>query len=63
MGRFLRGLNGDIADIVELQPYTSLEQLVHLAIKVEQQKNRSKRYSSNVNKFSTTRTPTNVTRP
>ena len=36
MSRFLRGLNSDIADVVELQPYTSLEQLVHLAIKVEQ---------------------------
>jgi hypothetical protein len=37
MSRFLNGLNRDIANVVELQPYVDLEELVHLAIKVEGQ--------------------------
>jgi hypothetical protein len=35
MSRFLNGLNRDIANVVELQFYVELEELVHLAIKVE----------------------------
>jgi hypothetical protein len=35
MSRFLNGLNRDIANVVELQSYVELEELVHLAIKVE----------------------------
>jgi len=35
MSRFLNGLNKDIANDVELQSYVDLEELVHLAIKVE----------------------------
>jgi hypothetical protein len=35
MSRFLNGLNRDIANVVELQSYVDLEELVHLAIKVE----------------------------
>jgi len=34
MARFLHGLNSDIRDVVELQNYVELEELVHLAIKV-----------------------------
>ena len=35
MTRFLHGLNREIQDIVELHHYTSLEDLIHQAIKVE----------------------------
>eukprot|EP00258_Populus_trichocarpa_P029082 XP_024445101.1 uncharacterized protein LOC112324795 [Populus trichocarpa] len=37
MSRFLNGLNRDIANVVELQSYVDLEELVHLAIKVDGQ--------------------------
>ncbi|KAL5554487.1 hypothetical protein UlMin_041888 [Ulmus minor] len=37
MERFLVGLNQDIANVVELQHYVELEDMVHMAIKVEQQ--------------------------
>jgi hypothetical protein len=37
MSRFLNGLNIDIANVVELQSYVDLEELVHLAIRVEGQ--------------------------
>ena len=37
MARFLNGLNRDIANVVELQHYVELEDMVHMAIKVEQQ--------------------------
>jgi len=37
MSWFLNGLNTDIANVVELQSYVDLEELVHLAIKVEGQ--------------------------
>ena len=35
MVRFLNGLNRDIANMVELQHYVKLEDIVHIAIKVE----------------------------
>ena len=35
--RFVSGLRKDIQDIVELQEYSSLDSLVHLAMKVEAQ--------------------------
>ena len=35
MARFLNGLNRDIANGVELQHYVELEDMVHMAIKVE----------------------------
>ena len=35
MARFLNGLNRDIANVVELQHYVELEDMVHMAIKVE----------------------------
>ena len=37
MARFLNGLNRDIANVVELQHYVQLEDMVHMAIKVERQ--------------------------
>jgi len=37
VSRFLNGLNRDIANVVELQSYVDLEELVHLAVKVEGQ--------------------------
>ncbi|RVW58031.1 Transposon Ty3-G Gag-Pol polyprotein [Vitis vinifera] len=37
MARFLNGLNRDIANMVELQHYVELEDMVHMAIKVERQ--------------------------
>ena len=35
MARFLNGLNWDIANVVELQHYVELDDMVHMAIKVE----------------------------
>jgi hypothetical protein len=43
MSTFFSGLNKDIANVVELQPYMDLEDLVYLAIKMEK---RMKRKSS-----------------
>ena len=37
MARFLVRLNSDIADVVELQHYIELDDMVHMAIKIEQQ--------------------------
>ena len=37
MARFLNWLNRDIANVVELQHYVELEDMVHMAIKVERQ--------------------------
>jgi hypothetical protein len=37
MARFLNGLNRDITNVVELQHYVELEDMVHMAIKVERQ--------------------------
>ncbi|RDX85508.1 hypothetical protein CR513_33295, partial [Mucuna pruriens] len=37
MARFLHGLNKEIQDVVELQHYSTLEELAHQAIKVELQ--------------------------
>ncbi|KAL5801034.1 hypothetical protein ACOSQ3_032666 [Xanthoceras sorbifolium] len=37
MDRFLNGLHRDIANVVELQHYVELTDMVHMAIKVEQQ--------------------------
>ena len=37
MARFLNGLNQDIANVVELQHYCELEDMVHMAIKEERQ--------------------------
>jgi len=46
MARFLSGLNQEIQDRIELQHYVELEDMVHMAIKVEQQlKRRTSRNS------------------
>ena len=37
MARFVVGLNREIANIVELQHYVELKDMVHMAIKVENQ--------------------------
>lgn len=49
MSRFLGGLNREIADVVELQHYVEMEELVNLAMKVERQlkQKNSARSSSN----------------
>ena len=40
MLRFLRGLNREIADTIELHHYETLEELLHMALKVEKQQQR-----------------------
>ncbi|KAL4367847.1 hypothetical protein GQ457_05G022420 [Hibiscus cannabinus] len=40
MTRFLNGLNTDIANVVELQHYIELDEMVHMAIKVQRQQHR-----------------------
>ena len=37
MARFLVGLNWEIANLMELQHYVELEDMVHMAIKIENQ--------------------------
>ena len=37
MARFLNGLNREIANTIEIHHYVELEDLVHMAIKVERQ--------------------------
>jgi hypothetical protein len=48
MARFLSGLNRDIANVVELQHYVEIEDMVHMAMKVERQLKRkgTARYTS-----------------
>ena len=55
MARFLVGLNRDIANVVELQHYVELDDMVHMAIKVEQQLKRkgSSRMGQNSSSSST----------
>ncbi|GKV49077.1 hypothetical protein SLEP1_g55848 [Rubroshorea leprosula] len=40
MARFLHGLTHDIANVVELQHYVELEDMVHMAMKIERQPKR-----------------------
>ena len=50
MARFLNGFNSDIRDIVELQEFVEMEDLLHKTIRVEQQLKRkgvAKRSSTN----------------
>ena len=44
MVRFLHGLNREIQDIIELHYYASLEDIIHQALKVEQQLKRKQSY-------------------
>uniref|UniRef100_A0A2N9GWQ7 CCHC-type domain-containing protein n=1 Tax=Fagus sylvatica TaxID=28930 RepID=A0A2N9GWQ7_FAGSY len=48
MARFLSGLNRDIANVIELQHYVEIEEMVHMAMKVERQLKRkgTARYTS-----------------
>ncbi|XP_031398471.1 uncharacterized protein LOC116209047 [Punica granatum] len=46
MARFISGLNREIANIVELHHYVELEELVHMAMKVERQLKKGGRSSS-----------------
>ncbi|XP_019432676.1 PREDICTED: uncharacterized protein LOC109339658 [Lupinus angustifolius] len=57
MARFLHGLNQDIQDIVELQNYVELDDLVQQAMKVEEQLRRknSKFSSSSSSKYQSSR--------
>ncbi|XP_031375718.1 uncharacterized protein LOC116190194, partial [Punica granatum] len=48
IARFIGGLNKEIADVVELQPYVFLEDVITLASKVEKQRKRSKLNASRV---------------
>ena len=45
MARFLNGLNKDIANVVELQHCVELEDMVHMATKVERQIKRRGQYT------------------
>ena len=45
MARFLNELNRDIANVVQLQHYVELEDMVHMAIKVEWQLKRKETLS------------------
>ena len=47
MARFLSGLNRDIVNVIELQHYVEIEDMVHTAMKVERQLKRkgTARYS------------------
>ena len=63
MARFLNGLNTEIADKVDIQPYSNIEELLHITIKIERQiQRRSQRYSSKTfsNSTSTWKKDTNI---
>ena len=45
MARFLNGLNRDITNVVELQHYVELEDMVHMTVKVERQLKRKGTWS------------------
>ncbi|XP_070011622.1 uncharacterized protein, partial [Nicotiana sylvestris] len=47
MARFLNGLNKEIADVVELQQYVTIDELVDLCVKIENQNKRKQTSSWN----------------
>ncbi|KAL4318322.1 hypothetical protein GQ457_18G007920 [Hibiscus cannabinus] len=54
MARFLTGLDPDIANVVELQHYIDIDDMVHMAMKVEKQlkrKGAARPYASNTSKW------------
>ncbi|KAL4384167.1 hypothetical protein GQ457_15G018280 [Hibiscus cannabinus] len=54
MARFLAGLDPDIANVVELQHYIDIDDMVHMAMKVEKQlkrKGAARPYASNTSKW------------
>ncbi|KAL4379010.1 hypothetical protein GQ457_02G028180 [Hibiscus cannabinus] len=55
MARFLAGLNRDIAEKVELQHYVKIEDMIHMAIKVEKQKKRKGTTRPSTNSISMTK--------
>ncbi|KAL4386537.1 hypothetical protein GQ457_09G017690 [Hibiscus cannabinus] len=66
MARFLAGLNTEIANVVELQHYVVLEDMVHVAIKIERQQRRKSvnRGNTSSNPFSNSfSTPNNFRKP
>jgi len=44
IARFLNGLNRDIQDVLELQRYNNMDELIHRVVKVEQQLKRKQIY-------------------
>ncbi|XP_019248374.1 PREDICTED: uncharacterized protein LOC109227629 [Nicotiana attenuata] len=46
MARFLNGLNREIADVVEIQQFVTIDELVDLAVKIEKQNKRRQQASS-----------------
>ncbi|KAL4362033.1 hypothetical protein GQ457_04G018810 [Hibiscus cannabinus] len=55
MARFLAGLNHDIAEKVELQHYVGIEDMIHMAIKVEKQQKRKGSTQPSTKSISTTK--------
>ena len=52
MAMFFNGMNRDIANVVELQHYVELEDMVHITIKVERQlKRKGTRSFQNLGSF------------
>ncbi|XP_039054284.1 uncharacterized protein LOC120196581 [Hibiscus syriacus] len=47
MARFLAGLNFEIANVVELQHFVKLDDMVYMAIKIERQQHRKSSYQGN----------------
>ncbi|XP_052288665.1 uncharacterized protein LOC127899347 [Citrus sinensis] len=62
MARFLNGLNREIGDKVELQHYMEIEEIVHKAIKIEQQLKRRGNTRATPNSSSTPWKPSYVQR-
>ena len=44
LARFFNGLNRDIQNVVELQSYNHVDELIHRVVKVEQQLKRKQTY-------------------
>ncbi|KAL4310201.1 hypothetical protein GQ457_01G019830 [Hibiscus cannabinus] len=66
MARFIAGLNTEIANVVELQHYVELDDMVHMAIKIEKQQRRksSNRGNTPFKSFSNPMyTPNNFRKP
>eukprot|EP00257_Ricinus_communis_P025234 XP_025012648.1 uncharacterized protein LOC107261037 [Ricinus communis] len=49
VARFLHGLNKDIANLVELQHYVEMEDMLHMAIKIKRQLKQKSKNSSSTN--------------
>lgn len=51
MARFTEGLNSEIANVVELQHYVELDDMVHMAMKIERQQRRKVSTRGNTTPF------------